>query len=63
LQRSAASSNNQDFLLIHAGDQMTGTVYDYVFTSQGNHIAPQFLNALGLDAFVLVSAAGNNVLA
>jgi hypothetical protein len=36
--------------------QFTGTIWDYVYVRAGNMVVTQFLNQLGLDAFVLVSA-------
>ena len=52
-QRAVAPFNNRDFLALHAGDQFTGTVWDYVYTSQNNQVAHLFLNQQGLDAFTL----------
>lgn len=37
--------------------QFTGTIWDYVYVRAGNMVVTQFLNQLGLDAFVLVSVA------
>ena len=52
-QRVVAPLNNRDFLALHAGDQFTGTVWDFLYTSQNKQVAPQFLNQQGLDAFTL----------
>lgn len=39
--------------LLPAGDQFTGTIYDYIYTRQGQQVAPPFLNALAVDAVTL----------
>ena len=50
-EKAAAAAAGQDVIFVHAGDQFTGTTWDYVYTSQGVQVAPLFLNALGIDSF------------
>ena len=47
--KAAADAAGKDTLVLHAGDQFTGTVWDEVYTSQGIQIAPGFLEELGVQ--------------
>jgi hypothetical protein len=49
-----AAARGADTLMLHAGDQLSGTVWDTVYTKRGVQIAPEFLDALGVQAFVSV---------
>lgn len=42
-----------DKLVLHAGDAMSGTLWDFVYTRNNKQVQPQFLNSLGIDAFTL----------
>lgn len=50
---SEADKADQDALVLHAGDQFTGTIWDSIYTKNNIQIAPQFLNELNLAAFTL----------
>lgn len=50
---SEANNAGQDSLVLHAGDQFTGTIWDTIYTRNNIQIAPQFLNQLNLAAFTL----------
>jgi 5'-nucleotidase len=50
---SEANNAGQDSLVLHAGDQFTGTIWDNIYTKENIQIAPQFLNQLNLAAFTL----------
>lgn len=55
LQTAAAAARAAapgDSLLLHAGDQFFGTLFDVAYTSRGDQIHHLFLNKLGVDAFV-----------
>lgn len=51
--RAAAARRGVDTLVLHAGDQYTGTLYDAVFTKKGQQIAANFLRLMGVQAFTL----------
>ena len=42
-----------DKLVLHAGDAMSGTLWDFVYTRNNKQVQPQFINSLGIDAFTL----------
>lgn len=50
--RQAAAARGVDTLVLHAGDQYTGTLWDAVYTKEGIQIAPEFLEMIGVQAFV-----------
>ncbi|EFN56515.1 hypothetical protein CHLNCDRAFT_144120 [Chlorella variabilis] len=51
--RQAAAARGVDTLVLHAGDQYTGTLWDAVYTKEGIQIAPEFLEMIGVQAFTL----------
>jgi len=51
--KESASKGKGDVLVLHAGDQFTGTTWDYVYTRNNEQVAPTFLNNLGIDAYTL----------
>ena len=51
--RAAAARRGGDSLVLHAGDQYQGTLYDAVFTKNGVQIAPELLRLMGVQAFTL----------
>lgn len=51
--RAAAAAAGDDSLTLFAGDIFAGTSYDVAYTSQGDQIAPEFLEALGVQAMAL----------
>jgi 5'-nucleotidase/UDP-sugar diphosphatase len=51
--RAEAKAAGEDSLFLHAGDEFTGTLWDYIYAREGNMVVAPFLNGLGLDAFVL----------
>ena len=51
--RAAAARRGVDSLVLHAGDQYQGTLYDAVFTKNGVQIAPELLRLMGVQAFTL----------
>jgi hypothetical protein len=52
--RAAAAQRGVDTLVLHAGDQFTGSIWDAVYTKNGDFVATQFLVDLGVQAFVSV---------
>jgi hypothetical protein len=50
--RAAAAQRGVDTLVLHAGDQFTGSIWDAVYTKNGDFVATQFLVDLGVQAFV-----------
>lgn len=54
-ERKNANSTGTDMLLVHAGDQLSGTFWDILFTSKGNFSAvTPFLRNQAIDAFTFV---------
>ena len=51
--RAAAAAAQRDTVVLHAGDQFSGTVWDTLFTKKGLQIGPDFLNEMGVQAMVL----------
>lgn len=41
-----------DTLVLHAGDEYTGSLWDAVYTKEGVQVAPYYLEQLGVQAFV-----------
>ncbi|KAI8111919.1 hypothetical protein M9435_004416 [Picochlorum sp. BPE23] len=44
---SEANNAGQDSLVLHAGDQFTGTIWDNIYTKENIQIAPQFFESSG----------------
>ncbi|PSC75913.1 5 -nucleotidase isoform B [Micractinium conductrix] len=51
--RAAAAARGADTLVLHAGDQLTGTLWDSIYTRNGTQIAPDLLEMLGVQALAL----------
>ena len=52
--KAGAVAAGHDVLFLHAGDEFTGTVWDYVYVREGNmKPVANFVNQLGLDAFTM----------
>ncbi|KAL4425700.1 hypothetical protein ABPG75_009716 [Micractinium tetrahymenae] len=51
--KAAAARDGMDTLVLHAGDEYTGSLWDAVFTKEGIQIAPAFLTQIGVQAFTL----------
>jgi 5'-nucleotidase len=49
--KAEGAAAGMDTLVLHAGDQFTGTLWDVVYTSNGYLIGAPFLKELGVQAF------------
>ena len=53
--RADAAAAGQDILVLHGGDQYTGTPWDSIYTQKNNFTIAQMLNMIGFDAMVRAS--------
>lgn len=51
--KAAAAQSGMDTLVLHAGDEYTGSLWDAVFTKEGVQVAPAFLEQIGVQAFTI----------
>ncbi|KAL4445897.1 hypothetical protein ABPG77_009096 [Micractinium sp. CCAP 211/92] len=51
--KAAAARDGMDTLVLHAGDEYTGSLWDAVFTKEGIQVAPAFLEQIGVQAFTV----------
>lgn len=51
--KAAAARAGMDTLVLHAGDEYTGSLWDAVYTKNGIQVAPAFLEQIGVQAFTV----------